>query len=219
MLVYLCTLSLHLWSLSHSKKRIIEIMSAPTKEDEAPQYEESRAPLVGDSRYSEVVKGRLLARKVIFVVLTCVLLYGSYAVLAGPVPLFPLPATAALPTTHTTCDCSPTPDVPQYFQTSPELWAGPTATGRAPFLAQTNPVSFAPTATFVPNNPLETAEPIIGQAENETIFQLMGNLSPYFSNPSGFGVSEYPLPPGANISQVQVRLANIARSLCMTDMP
>ena len=27
--------------------------------------------------------------------------------------------------------------VPQYFQTSPELWAGPTATGRAPFLAAT----------------------------------------------------------------------------------
>jgi hypothetical protein len=38
--------------------------------------------------------------------------------------------------------------VPQYFQTSPELWAGPTATGRAPFLAQTNPVSFAPHSYF-----------------------------------------------------------------------
>jgi hypothetical protein len=31
-------------------------------------------------------------------------------------------------------NCSSTsPKVPQYFQTSPELWAGPTATGRAPF--------------------------------------------------------------------------------------
>jgi hypothetical protein len=94
--------------------------------------------------------------------------------------------------------------VPQYFQTSPELWAGPTATGRAPFLAQTNPVSFAPTATFVPNTPLETAEPILGQGQNQSIFQLMGQLSPYFPNPSGFGVAEYPLPPGANITHVQV---------------
>jgi hypothetical protein len=94
--------------------------------------------------------------------------------------------------------------VPQYFQTSPELWAGPTATGRAPFLAQTNPVSFAPTVTFVPNTPLETAVPIVGQGQNQSIFQLMGQLSPYFPNPSGFGVAEYPLPPGANITHVQV---------------
>ncbi len=94
--------------------------------------------------------------------------------------------------------------VPQYFQTSPELWPGPTATGRSPFLAQTNPVSFAPTATFVPNTPLETAEPIVGQGQNQSIFQLMGQLSPYFPNPSGFGVAEYPLPPGANITHVQV---------------
>lgn len=94
--------------------------------------------------------------------------------------------------------------VPQYFQTIPELWAGPTATGRAPFLAETNPVSFAATATFVPNTPLETAEPIVGQGQNQTIFQLMGQLSPYFPNPDGFGVAEYPLPPGANITQVQV---------------
>ena len=31
------------------------------------------------------------------------------------------------------CSTSTT-NVPQYFQTTPELWAGPTATGRAPFL-------------------------------------------------------------------------------------
>lgn len=108
------------------------------------------------------------------------------------------------PSAEGACNCSSSPDVPQYFQTSPELWAGPTATGRAPFLAQTNPVFFTPTATFVPNDPLETGEPIIGQAQNDSIFHLMGHLSPYFPNPSGFGVNEYPLPPGANISQVQV---------------
>ncbi|PMD40070.1 phosphoglycerate mutase-like protein [Hyaloscypha variabilis F] len=99
---------------------------------------------------------------------------------------------------------SSTTSVPQYFDTELGLWAGPTATGRAPFLAQTNPVSFAPTATFVPNAPLETAVPIVGQGQNQSIFQLMGQLSPYFPNPSGFGVAEYPLPLGANITHVQM---------------
>lgn len=59
--------------------------------------------------------------------------------------------------------------------------------------------------TFVPNTPLETAQPIIGQGQNQSIFQLMGHLSPYLPNPSGFGVAEYPLPPGAKIAQLQVR--------------
>lgn len=98
-----------------------------------------------------------------------------------------------------------TTKVPQYFQTSPELWAGPTATGRAPFLAQTNPVSFAPTVTFVPNTPLETAVPVIGgKGQNQSIFEMMGQLSPYHPNHEGFGVAEYPLPEGADIIQVQV---------------
>lgn len=95
--------------------------------------------------------------------------------------------------------------VPDYFQTTPELYPGPTATGRPPFLAESNPVEFAATVTFVPNAPLETAEPISGMtSQNQSIFQLMGYLSPYFPNPVGFGVHEYPLPKGANISQVQV---------------
>lgn len=166
--------------------------------EETSKYEELRIPQVGSSPFPNISKGRLFLRKSVFVIITCALSYGSYAILTGRVWLLPLSGTES-------CDCSsPSPDVPQYFQTSPELWAGPTATGRAPFLAQTNPISFAPTATFVPNNPLETAEPIMGQAQNESIFHLMGHLSPYFSNPSGFGVAEYPLPPGANISQVQV---------------
>ncbi|KAI1000117.1 hypothetical protein K3495_g8081 [Podosphaera aphanis] len=103
-------------------------------------------------------------------------------------------------------DDSPTTTtkVPQYFQTSPELWAGPTSTGSAPFLAETNPISFAPTVTYVPNSPLETAIPIIGAPQNQSIFQLMGHLSPYFPNPDGFGVHEYPLPSGAKITQVHV---------------
>lgn len=97
--------------------------------------------------------------------------------------------------------CSP-PRVPQYFQTSPQLWAGPTATGRPAFMAQTRALD--PTATFVPNLPLQTAIPIEGQKEGDkSIFQLMGFLSPYSPSP-GWGVDEYTLPDGAEIVQVQM---------------
>ena len=133
--------------------------------------------------------------KAVIALVVCILLYGSFAAGRG----------TFLPTAYNNAGCSePIATVPQYFQTSPELWAGPTATGRAPFLAQTNPVHFAPTETFAPSNPLETGTPIVGQNHNNSIFQLMAHLSPYFSNPSGFGVLEYPLPPGAKLSQVQV---------------
>ena len=44
----------------------------------------------------------------------------------------------------------------------------------------------------------------MGNSHNASIFQLMGQVSPYFPNPIGFGVEEYPLPAGANISQVHV---------------
>lgn len=73
------------------------------------------------------------------------------------------------------CPCRPS-DVPQYFQTSPQLWAGPTATGKAAFLAQT--VAFDPAATYVPNEPLRTSMPIVGMgAQDEGIFKLMGCVS------------------------------------------
>ncbi|KAK3336161.1 histidine phosphatase superfamily [Cercophora scortea] len=103
---------------------------------------------------------------------------------------------------HIADNCGPPSDVPQYFQTSPELWAGPTATGRAPFLAQTR--TFNPSATYVPNAPLVTDVPIQGMAaQNESIFDNMGYLSPYLPSP-GFGVDEYPLPAGADIIQLQM---------------
>jgi hypothetical protein len=93
-------------------------------------------------------------------------------------------------------------NVPQYFQTYPELWPGPTATGPAPFMAQTR--TFDPLQTYVPNEPLQTAIPIEGmRAGNQSIFQMMGFLSPYFPSP-GFGVDEYPLPEGAELVQVQM---------------
>jgi hypothetical protein len=71
------------------------------------------------------------------------------------------------------CPCQKPGDVPQYFQTSPQIWPGPTATGKAPFLAQTR--TFASTGSYVPNTPLQTAVPITGMAEgDESIFRMMG---------------------------------------------
>lgn len=32
----------------------------------------------------------------------------------------------------------------------------------------------------------------------------MGHLTPYTPNPDGFGVDEYPLPPGTNITQLHM---------------
>ncbi|KAK9349871.1 histidine phosphatase superfamily [Lipomyces doorenjongii] len=89
-----------------------------------------------------------------------------------------------------------TTTAPNWFQTTPNNYAGPTVTGAAPFLAQTNPAPFGQVA-YVPNAPLQTSEPIVG-AQERNIFHLMGNLSPYFSPENGFGVDEYSLPEGAN---------------------
>ena len=60
---------------------------------------------------------------------------------------------------------------------------GPTITGSAPFLAESNPAPFGTTGSFVANTPLETALPIVGDTTNASIFHLMGQLSPYFPNP------------------------------------
>jgi hypothetical protein len=76
-------------------------------------------------------------------------------------------------------------------------------TGKAPFLAQTDPAPFNPTMSYVPNAPLVTNLPIVGNSQNKSIFQLCGQLSSYFPNPDGFGVLEWPLPAGSNITMVQ----------------
>jgi len=102
---------------------------------------------------------------------------------------------------------APSATVPDYFQTSPQIWAGPTATGLiAPFLAQTNPAPFGQAASlsFVANAPLETNVPITGNTNRSSIFQLHGQLSSYFPNPIGFGCDEYPVPPGSNLSEVHL---------------
>lgn len=98
---------------------------------------------------------------------------------------------------------SQTTGVPDYFQITPEIFAGtnslygnaqsqiygakmfigPYKTGAPPFLAQTNQAPFLPSRSYVPNTPLQTSQPIVGNDKNESIFRLMGNLSPYFPNP------------------------------------
>ncbi len=120
----------------------------------------------------------------------------------------------------TTVNSSSTP-VPQLFQTKPQLYEGkisqpvhigtlltftigPKITGSPPLLVQTNPAPHGPGLSYAPNAPLETSQPIAGTTNDKSIFQLLGNYSPYFPNPDGFGVDEYPLPEGARISQVHV---------------
>ncbi|KPI34836.1 3-phytase A [Cyphellophora attinorum] len=93
--------------------------------------------------------------------------------------------------------------VEQIFQTFPQIFAGPTKTGSAPFLAETNPAAFG-SLSYVPNTPLATALPIQGIQSGQNIFLLMGQLTPYQPNPVGFGSNEYSLPPGTNISQVHL---------------
>ncbi|KAK8011696.1 3-phytase A [Apiospora arundinis] len=94
--------------------------------------------------------------------------------------------------------------VPDYFQTTTEVLPGPTKTAAiAPFLAQTNTVVF-PTGTWAPNQPLQTAVPIAGNVNNSNIFQVQGHLSSYFAHSEGFGVDEFPLPPGAKIAQMHL---------------
>ncbi|KAK2809384.1 hypothetical protein FQN50_003843 [Emmonsiellopsis sp. PD_5] len=100
--------------------------------------------------------------------------------------------------------CGAASSVPDYFQTEPGPFAGPTKTGADPFLAQTDAVGYD-LPSYVPNRPLHTTVPVLGQSrEDSSIFRRMGNLSPYFPCPSGFGVEEYPLPEGTNISQVHL---------------
>lgn len=69
------------------------------------------------------------------------------------------------------CPCRSV-DVPLHFQTSPQVFEGPTATGAAPFMAQT--VAFSPEVTYVPNEPLQTNVPVEGRGKNGSIFKLMG---------------------------------------------
>ncbi len=104
--------------------------------------------------------------------LTALILVLAIALVLGDGTLFGLRSGGLRHQEAAYCPCRPS-DVPQYFQTSPELWAGPTPTGKAAFLAQTR--TFNPTATYVPNAPLQTSIPIEGMGSgNKSIFELMG---------------------------------------------
>jgi hypothetical protein len=46
--------------------------------------------------------------------------------------------------------------------------------------------------------------PIVGNNGSGNIFQMHGQLSHYFPNPSGFGVDEYSLPENASIVQLNM---------------
>ncbi|KAH8697078.1 histidine phosphatase superfamily [Talaromyces proteolyticus] len=96
-----------------------------------------------------------------------------------------------------------TTTIPDYFQTSFGPYAGGYETGRVPFLAQTNPALSAQ-PTYVPNGPLVTDIPVPDKPEGASIFSHMGNLSPYRPNADGFGVDEYALPYGSNITQIHM---------------
>jgi hypothetical protein len=111
--------------------------------------------------------------------------------------LFASPALAAVLDTRQQSSMA----VPEVFQTVPEFYPGPTATGSAPFLVQTDPAPWG--MSYVPPSPIQTALPISGDSQNKSIFQLVGQLSHYFSGP-GWNVTEYPLPPGANVTGVNV---------------
>jgi hypothetical protein len=91
---------------------------------------------------------------------------------------------------------------PDYFQTTPEIFQGPTPTAGEPFLAQTNQAPFSG-VTYIPPSPLETQQPIKGNSDNENIFTLLANIGPYHASP-GFGVDEQPVPDGSNITWVNM---------------
>lgn len=175
----------------------------PVHQDDAPgsDAEDDAAPGAGPLPPPGSFRSRHDRRLPIIILTVClVILVASNLYLSLPY-FFPGPGPGS-------DSCAPK-HVPQYFQTSPELWPGPTATGAAAFMAQTRVID--PTATYVPNEPLQTSIPIDGmQQGNQSIFKMMGYLSPYTPSP-GFGVDEYPLPPGAEIIQVQMLSRHGAR--------
>ncbi|KAK3709720.1 hypothetical protein LTR37_010747 [Vermiconidia calcicola] len=158
-----------------------------------PTLEASSTPLKrSDLRHQAFFIGQIVL--LVVVVVQFIMLYRTCILAAAGV------ANAGLMKKQASSSSSSRPD---YYQTSPELWPGPTPTGPAPFLAETNPAPFSST-TYIPNSPLETQVPIKGNSDNGNIFQLHGQLSHYFPNPVGFGVDEYSLPKDAHIAQLHM---------------
>jgi len=85
-------------------------------------------------------------------------------------------------------------------------YLGSTATGKAPFLAVTDQgaiVTGIPTKHFNYPNPVDLSVQSFDHKENDTsIFQLMGTLSPYYTNEEGWGVYNYATPGQCTIKQL-----------------
>ncbi|KXT01347.1 hypothetical protein AC578_6643 [Pseudocercospora eumusae] len=167
----------------------------------------SSTPGAGNSGKFERLWSRLLffvqLSLFVIVVLQFVNMYKSY-LYAAAAAFLGHPANAQSYTSSTS------DDVPDYYVTKPELLPGPTPTGAAAFLAQINPAPF-PGVPYIPNSPLETQVPIMGNTDNGNIFQMHGQLSHYFPNPVGFGVDEYSLPQNASIVQLNMLSRHGAR--------
>ncbi|EGP89370.1 uncharacterized protein MYCGRDRAFT_69914 [Zymoseptoria tritici IPO323] len=142
----------------------------------------------------------LVAQIVLFTIIVAqfIMMYRSY-VAAAALAL----VGNAQATTTTTLKSSTTTAGPDYYNTDPNYYPGPTPTGAAAFLAQYNPAPFA-SVSYIPNSPLETQVPIVGNTNHSNIYQLHGQLSHYFLNPDGFGVHEYSLPHNASIVQLNM---------------
>ncbi|KAI5356807.1 putative histidine phosphatase superfamily, clade-2, histidine acid phosphatase active [Septoria linicola] len=164
----------------------------------------SRATTDSEGRRFITRQKALFAAQVLlfgFVLLQFVIMYRKYAIAcAGVAGAVFGTADAAVASSVSSSSSS---NVPDYFVTKPELVPGPTPTGSAGFLAETNPAPFSGT-TYYPNSPLETQVPIVGNKDNGNIFQMHGQLSHYFPNPEGFGVDEYHLPKNASIVQLNM---------------
>ncbi|TVY73242.1 3-phytase A [Lachnellula suecica] len=130
-------------------------------------------------------KNKQIFREAVFLTLAVAIIYCSYNMLFSSMLVVAGVGGHAAALVASGGASAESTKVPQYFDPNPELWPGPTATGKAPFLAQ------------------ETMAPT-GERNNETIRRMFGHLSSYAPSPVGFGVDEYPLPRGANITQVHV---------------
>lgn len=87
-------------------------------------------------------------------------------------------------------------------------YLGPTSTGIAPFLAQTNEAAAktgTPTATYILPQPIETSIQALDHVSGDrNIFECFGSISPYYVSTESWGIYEYGLPDQCTIEQVHI---------------
>jgi len=134
--------------------------------------ENDEIPSLGNAALLEAPPRTFSKRIVAAAVLACLFVGFCIKFVADMWFSFAVPGVGQTSTVSDQCPCSPS-DVPQWFQTTPQLWPGPTATGRPAFMAQT--VTINPTATYMPNSPLQTAITVDGmKSTDKSIFHMMG---------------------------------------------